>query len=84
MKHDARNGWCICGERHDGRIPNDAPLPSVATAEGVLGRDVRETDPRKDKPTSRRRSTTRARSGDRKVPGPLPVEFRYQFGVLRF
>ena len=29
MKHDARFGWCACGERHNGKLPHETQTPQA-------------------------------------------------------
>jgi len=35
MKHDTRTGWCICGERHGGKLPREAAPPKIKAEKPV-------------------------------------------------
>ena len=77
-KHDVKSGWCVCGKRHDGKIPKEAPLPSMAKRVGILGRDAEETVPRKDKSANAGRTTNGGARGPVKAGPRFPslAEFR--------
>lgn len=49
MKHDARSGWCICGERHDGKLPKEA-APAAPKVEKPVTKVVEKA--RREKKTA--------------------------------